>query len=90
MVGVDFINHMISAYPITAPMERPAYSNAAFNVLGLALEAATGKNYTQMVKETMTTNLGMKNTRPSPGSDQKGVIPSVESNWGTDFGYSTP
>lgn len=81
---------MIGAHPITAPMERPAYSNAAFNVLAMALEAATGKNYTQMVTEMFSTNLGMKDTLPSPGCDYKGVIPSVESNWGTDFGYSAP
>ncbi|KAM3459927.1 hypothetical protein NHJ6243_006463 [Beauveria neobassiana] len=71
-------------------MERPAYSNAAFNVLAMALEAATGKNYTQMVKEMLSTNLGMKDTLSSPGCDNKAVIPSVESNWGTDFGYSAP
>ncbi|KAM3459908.1 hypothetical protein NHJ6243_006444 [Beauveria neobassiana] len=86
----DFISHMIGACPITVPMERPAYSNAAFNVLAMALEAATGKNYTQMVKEMLSTNLGMKDTLSSPGCDNKAVIPSVESNWGTDFGYSAP
>ncbi|OAA35846.1 beta-lactamase family protein [Beauveria brongniartii RCEF 3172] len=90
MAGLDFISHMIGAHPMTAPMERPAYSNVAFNVLALALEAVTGKNYTQMVKKMFSTNLGMKNTLPSPGRDHKGVIPSVESNWGTDLGYSAP
>ncbi|KAM3497194.1 hypothetical protein MY10362_009447 [Beauveria mimosiformis] len=90
MAALDFISHMIGAHPMTAPMERPAYSNVAFNVLALALEAATGKSYTQMAKEMFSTRLGMKDTLPSPGCDHKGVIPSVESNWGTDFGYSTP
>ncbi|KAM3539403.1 hypothetical protein ARSEF1564_007695 [Beauveria bassiana] len=90
MAWLDFISHMIGARPITVPMERPAYSNAAFNVLAMALEAATGKNYTQMVTEMLSTNLGMKDTLPSPGCDNKAVIPSVESNWGTDFGYSAP
>ncbi|KAF1730515.1 Beta-lactamase-like protein [Beauveria bassiana] len=80
----------LAGVPANVPMERPAYSNAAFNVLAMALEAATGKNYTQMVKEMFSTNLGMKDTLPSPGCDNKAVIPSVESNWGTDFGYSAP
>ncbi len=56
----------------------------------LALREATGKNYTQLVKEVVSGPLCMHNTFPSPGNDERAVIPFGDSNWGTDFTYSTP
>ena len=81
---------MIAQYPVTAPMERPAYSNIAFTIFAMALEEATGKNYTQLVADILSKPLGLENTLPSPGDDKKAVIPPGESSWGSDYGYNVP
>ncbi|KAH7157334.1 beta-lactamase/transpeptidase-like protein [Dactylonectria estremocensis] len=57
----EFLVGMTSSYPVSAPMEgRPAYSNTAFVVLGMALEAFTGKNYTQLVREVFSNPLHLQ------------------------------
>ncbi|KAG8426592.1 Actin- protein 6 [Metarhizium acridum] len=86
----EILEGMISQYPVTAPMERPAYSNIAFVVFVLALQEATGKNYTELVADIVSKPLDLRNTLPSPGEDCKAVIPPGESSWGTDYGYNAP
>jgi CubicO group peptidase (beta-lactamase class C family) len=71
-------------------MERPAYSNAAFNILAIALERFTGKNYTEMMAEYVCVELGMGSTHPSPGNSDRAVIPPGENGWGSDYGLNTP
>jgi CubicO group peptidase (beta-lactamase class C family) len=78
------------SYSITALNERPAYSNVAFTIMFMALENVTGKNYTQLVDEHFSKPLHLKNTFPSPGEDNKAVIPPSESSWGADYGYNAP
>ena len=79
---------MKNSYPQTTPNERPAYTNMAFVLLGMALEEYTGKNFTHLLKE-VTDLLGMGNTFASPGDDSKAVIPP-DSSWGSDYGLNTP
>ena len=81
---------MRNSYPITAPNERPAYSNIAFTLIFMAIEESMGKNYTQLVDELFAQPLGLKNTMPSPGDDDKAVIPPGESSWGSDYGMNAP
>ncbi|RBR19564.1 uncharacterized protein FIESC28_05559 [Fusarium coffeatum] len=84
----EILDGMKKSYPQTTPNERPAYSNMAFVLLGMALEEYTGKNFTQLLKE-VTGPLEMSNTFPSPGYDDKAVIPP-DSSWGSDYGLNTP
>ncbi|KAI1069467.1 hypothetical protein LB507_008651 [Fusarium sp. FIESC RH6] len=84
----EILDGMKKSYPQTAPNERPAYSNMAFVLLGMALEEHTGKNFTQLLKE-VTDPLGMNNTFASPGDDDKAVIPP-DSGWGSDYELNTP
>ena len=79
---------MKASYPQTTPNERPAYSNMAFVLLGMALEEYTGKNFTQLLKE-VTDSLGLNNTFASPGNENKAVIPP-DSSWGSNYGLNTP
>ena len=85
----EFLKGMTELHPVTAPMERPIYSNSAFVILGMALERYTRKNYTQLVKEVFSDSLSLQSTFPSPGDDEKAVIPPVDSAWGSDYGPNT-
>lgn len=86
----DYLTGVTTSYPQTGPNERPAYSNMAFVILGMALEEYTGKNFTQLVKEIVSGPLDLKNTYPSPGDSDKAVIPPGESSWGADYKENTP
>ncbi|KAI5459635.1 beta-lactamase family protein [Mariannaea sp. PMI_226] len=86
----QFLDGISNLYPITAPMERPVYSNSAFNILGMVLKEYTGKNYTQLMENWISKPLNLQNTIPSPGNDEKAVIPPGQSSWGSNYGPSTP
>ncbi|KAM5383845.1 hypothetical protein ACJZ2D_001834 [Fusarium nematophilum] len=86
----EYLDGMIKSYPQAAPMERPAYSNMAYVILGMALEEFTGKNFTQLVEEMVSEPLGLKNTFPSPGDDDKALVPPGDSSWGADYKENTP
>lgn len=81
---------ILMSNPTTLPMTRPAYSNIAFGLFILAVEKATGKNYTQLIRDLISEPLGLQNTFPSPGDTQKAVIPPVENSWGSDYGINAP
>lgn len=55
------------------------------------MQAATGKNYSQLLHDEILTPLNMTNTGPSPGDVAKAVIPPTEDNsWGGDYGDNVP
>lgn len=80
------------SYYVAPPYARPVYSNAAFRIISHALEAATGKNYSVLIRELVTGPLGMTNTLATtpPNGDEGAVIPPVENNWGGDYGANVP
>ncbi|OBS23202.1 hypothetical protein FPOA_03756 [Fusarium poae] len=88
--GQDIINGMETSYLQTTPNERPAYSNMAFVLLGMAIEEYTGKTFEQLLKDIVTDPLDMSNTFASPGNDSSAVIPPSDSSWGSDYGINTP
>lgn len=71
-------------------MEHPQYSNIAFTIIAMAMEAATGKNYTEAIKTLVSKPLGLTKTNPSPGIDAEAVIPPGENSWGSDYGLNAP
>ncbi|KAF5645138.1 beta-lactamase 3 [Fusarium sp. NRRL 52700] len=88
--GQEILPGMKESYPQATPNERPAYSNMAFVLLSMALEEYTGKTYAQLLQETVSSPLGMKYTHPSPGLDDRAVIPPGDSSWGSDYKLNTP
>ncbi|KAI8721586.1 Beta-lactamase domain-containing protein [Fusarium sp. LHS14.1] len=86
----DYLTGMTTSYPQTAPNERPAYSNMAFVILGMALEEYTGKNFTHLVKDLVSDPLGLNSTLTSPGTSERAVIPPGQSSWGADYKENTP
>jgi CubicO group peptidase (beta-lactamase class C family) len=89
LTSQELLAGMLISNPIALPETRPVYSNVAFTLLMYAVEAQTGKNYTELVHE-FSANLNMPSTRPSPGKDALAVIPPLPNNWGTDYGETAP
>jgi len=81
---------MLKVHPVAAPMVRPVYSSISFSLFVYALQVHTGKNYTELVQEYVSTPLNMPSTFPSPGNDNLAVIPPIETSWGSDYGDNAP
>ncbi|KAI0440637.1 beta-lactamase/transpeptidase-like protein [Xylaria telfairii] len=86
----QFLKGMLESYPIARPAERPVYSNIAFTLLMYAVEARTGKNYTELLETYVSKPLGLTNTVVSPGDDNKAVIPPVDNSWGSNYADNAP
>lgn len=80
---------MLSIHPVAPPETRPVYSSIAFTLFIYALEAQTGKNYTELVHD-ISASLNLTSTFPSPGDDNLAVIPPVDNSWGSDYGVNAP
>ncbi|KAA8643602.1 hypothetical protein EYZ11_006952 [Aspergillus tanneri] len=76
--------------PVVPVNSKPIYSQLSFLVFSLCLEKATGKNYTQLLHETVIQPLNLSNTGVSPGDSAKAAIPNGMSSWGSDYGYNAP
>lgn len=82
---------MLSTNAVDHPYSRPVYSQIPLMLSTLALEAISGKNFSQQLDEGILGPLGLMNTGPSPGIDERAVIPPIEQQgWGTDYGLSAP
>jgi CubicO group peptidase (beta-lactamase class C family) len=58
--------------------------------MSYAVQAHTGKNFTQLLQEFLTKPLGLTNFGASPGDDTKAVIPPGDNSWGSDYGDNAP
>lgn len=66
---LDTINRNAAIFK---PFTSPAYSSTAYGVLGMVLEAATGKRFADLAREAVFDVAGMK------ASSFEGFIPSLE------------
>lgn len=58
----DLFSYLRTCKLDSKPGENYAYSNLGVSLLGIILEKVSGKNFEQMVKQTICTPLGMKST----------------------------
>jgi CubicO group peptidase (beta-lactamase class C family) len=71
---------------VAGTFETPIYSNAAYGLLGLALEKITGQTFDEVFEETISKPLGLKRTFWAfPGNDSNAVIPGDESSTWWDY-----
>lgn len=78
---------MNQRHPIYAPFTTPAYSNAAFEILGYVVENVTAHPYQVVVQKTIFDPLGLRHSSVStPRNASVGVIPIGESDWDFDLG----
>jgi actin-related protein 6 len=73
------------AVPINS---RPVYSQLSFTLYTLCLEEYSGKNYSQILEETIYGPLNLVNSGVSPGDTERAAIPPGVSGWGSDYGFN--
>jgi CubicO group peptidase (beta-lactamase class C family) len=70
--------------------DRSTYSNVAFSLLGLALEKATGKSYSEIISSSILQPLGLDNTTTTKPKDSDGIIPWGLNDWRQDLDSNIP
>jgi CubicO group peptidase (beta-lactamase class C family) len=64
------------------------YSDLAYVLLGYALEDLTGLSFDEVLKQTVTDPLGLKDTSTLPFDPKRAILPIVAGEWyGADFEY---
>jgi len=84
---------LINSHSVTGTSQTPIYSNAAYGLLGLALESITGSSFDTIFQDGIVAPLGLRRTFWSlPPSDANAVIPGdVNSTWWNyDLGQDKP
>lgn len=74
----EYLNGLMSRDAVYPPFATPVYSNAAFVLLGLALEAilGDGHDYETTLQRDILTPLGMTHTSShTPPDNSAGIIP---------------
>lgn len=85
----DLMDHINSERPVYAPYNTPSYSNVGLSILGMVIEAATGKNIEEVFTENIFKVAGMKRTSfngPVPSFSKVGFVPKGESTWNITLG----
>jgi len=78
------------AHPTFPAFYSPAYSNVAFNILGLALENITNRSYSDALNKLFLKRLNMTSTGVNKPQDSLGAIPESTNAWGVDLGKDKP
>lgn len=73
----DLLDSMMKKQPLFAPNSQSTYSNVAFELLGLAIENATGRDYSTYIREEIFEPLEMKLSSLEKPSDEHAVLPIV-------------
>ncbi|KAE8152462.1 beta-lactamase/transpeptidase-like protein [Aspergillus avenaceus] len=86
----EILNGLLTMDPVVPVNSKPVYSQLSFLIFSLCLEQATGKNYTQLLHETIIQPLNLTNTGTPPGDSSLGIIPPGTSSWGIQTDLITP
>ncbi|KFA70998.1 hypothetical protein S40288_10374 [Stachybotrys chartarum IBT 40288] len=85
----DLVNNVNSRPPVYAPFTGPVYSNIAFGILGLVIEAATGESFEDVAKAQIFDTLGMDSTSFNgyvSSFNETGFVPVGEPTWNSTPG----
>lgn len=86
---LDFLNGIANQPPLFLPGLTPAYSNNAFDILGIILERIHGASFEVLVQRHIFDPLDMEHTSVSvPMITNYSVIPAsaADSGWSNDLG----
>ena len=77
--------------PSFAPSQTAGYSNLGYQFLAYALEAITGRNYTEMIEDDILQRLDLTHTYYRNPPDDLGVIPEgYQAAWNYSLGEASP
>lgn len=86
----DLIKYLNDAKPLFAPNQESTYSNLNFELIGLALERATGMTYKNYIRKAIFDPLNMTSTSLETPSDTHAVLPDGANYWDVDEGVQNP
>lgn len=81
---------MKARHPVFTPFSTPAYSNAAFRILGYVIESITNMPYGESLDRSILGPLEMTHTYATKPEDSTGAVPSENSGWAMNIGDDTP
>ena len=86
----DLIRALKSCKPLFAPNQQSTYSNVNYELIGIALERATGMSYKKYMQKSIFDPLLMSLTTIDKPSDEHAVIPPGDNYWDVDEGVQNP
>jgi len=87
---MDLIKHLKKQQPVFAPNQYSTYSNIAFELLGLAIENATGVGYSEYIDEAIFKTLNMTLSSLDTPPDTHAVLPIGYNYWDEEEGVQRP
>lgn len=82
----QFFEGFVKRAPVFAPGTTPIASDAAFQILGYALESITGKSFADILHDSILSPLGVSSIAlAKPSDNSRAVLPNT-SLWSTDLG----
>lgn len=89
---IEFFNGILESHPTVPTSSTPVYSNAAFQILGYALEAIAGQDFQNILCENLIRPLGLTRTFYDTPNTRLGVIPEYlgEFFWNFELGDEAP
>lgn len=86
----DLIKHLKNQQPVFAPNQFSTYSNVAFELLGLAIENATGMGYSEYIDQAIFKPLDMTLSSLDTPPDTHAVLPVGDNYWDAEEGVQRP
>lgn len=86
----DLIRHLKKQQPVFAPNQFSTYSNVAFELLGLAIENATGMGYSEYIDQAIFQPLNMTLSSLDMPPDTHAVLPIGDNYWDSEEGVQRP
>jgi hypothetical protein len=83
---LEFFSNFARYYPAVAVAQTPIYSNVAYQILAYAMQAITGKNFTDSLDDSLVGPLKLNRTFYTTPDPSIGVIPGTLS--GTEWSYN--
>lgn len=87
-VCADFWNKFGNLQPAYGPYTTPAYSDAAYDILGLVIQRVSGQSYGDFIQQRIFTPLNMtRSFVTKPEDDSIGFISNEANFWSTSLGF---
>ncbi|KAI1462680.1 beta-lactamase/transpeptidase-like protein [Annulohypoxylon moriforme] len=86
----DFWDNFGKRYPVFSPYAKPLYSNTAFYILSLVIQAITGNPYSEFVQKHVLEPVGTRYTTLAKPNDTLGAISLNDTFWNATLGIDDP